>query len=90
MKGDCDFSKGKRGRVIPEPQPERAKVKITIRLDEDVVERFLPIAEQSGAIRSCIKPSSTPPYASTWMAKRRESKRRCGELSVRAQRKSVL
>ena len=43
-----DFSKGKRGRVIPEQEPERGKVKITIRLDEDIVERFLQIAEQSG------------------------------------------
>jgi uncharacterized protein (DUF4415 family) len=48
MKGDYDFSKGKRGRVIPEQQPERGKVKITIRLDEDIVERFFQIAEQSG------------------------------------------
>ncbi len=48
MKDQYDFSKGKRSRVIPEPQPERGKVKITIRLDEDIVDRFFQIAEQSG------------------------------------------
>ena len=45
-----DFSKGKRGRVTPEQQPERGKIKITIRLDEDIVERFFQIAEQSAGL----------------------------------------
>ena len=48
MKNHYDFSKGKRGRIVPEPPLEPGKVKITIRLDEDVVERFFQIAEQSG------------------------------------------
>ena len=48
MKDRDDFSKGKRGRVVPaEPEPE-GKVRITIRLDQDVVDRFLQMAEASG------------------------------------------
>ena len=48
MKNQYDFSKGKRGRVVPvEPQPE-GKVRITIRLDQDIVDRFLQSAEASG------------------------------------------
>lgn len=48
MKDKYDFSKGKRGRVVPvEPEPE-GKVRITIRLDQDLVDRFFRIAETSG------------------------------------------
>ena len=48
MKDRYDFSKGKRGRVVaPEPEPE-GKVRITIRLDQDIVDRFFQIAEASG------------------------------------------
>src|SRR5512133_568829 len=48
MKDRYDFSKGKRGRVVPaEPEPE-GKVRITIRLDQDIVERFFQMAEASG------------------------------------------
>lgn len=48
MKDQYDFRKGKRGRVVPpEPEPE-GKVRITIRLDQDVVDRFLQMAEASG------------------------------------------
>jgi uncharacterized protein (DUF4415 family) len=46
MKDRYDFSKGKRGRIRP-PEPE-GKTRITIRLDEDIVDRFLQMAEQSG------------------------------------------
>ena len=47
MKDRYDFSKGKRGRVVPvEPEPE-GKVRITIRLDQDIVDRFLHMAEAS-------------------------------------------
>jgi uncharacterized protein (DUF4415 family) len=50
MKDQYDFSKGKRGQVrAPEPEPE-GKTRITIRLDEDIVERFLRMAEQSGGL----------------------------------------
>jgi uncharacterized DUF497 family protein len=38
--GTYDFSKGKRGRVLrPEPEPV-GKARITIRLDQDIVDRF--------------------------------------------------
>jgi uncharacterized protein (DUF4415 family) len=48
MKDRYDFSKGKRGRVVqPEPEPE-GKVRITIRLDQDIVDRFMQMAEASG------------------------------------------
>jgi len=48
MKQSYDFTKGKRGRVAaPEPDP-RSKTRITIRLDEDVVDYFLREAEASG------------------------------------------
>lgn len=48
MKQRYDFSQGKRGRIAaPEPEP-RGKTRITIRLDEDVVDHFLKEAEASG------------------------------------------
>jgi uncharacterized protein (DUF4415 family) len=48
MKDRYDFSKGKRARVLPpEPEPE-GKTRITIRLDQDIVDRFFSMAEQSG------------------------------------------
>jgi uncharacterized protein (DUF4415 family) len=48
MKNSYDFSKGKRGRIAkPEPEPA-GKVKITIRLDRDVVDYFLGKADESG------------------------------------------
>lgn len=48
MKDRYDFSRGKRGRVVPpEPEPE-GKTRITIRLDQDVVDRFFRMAEESG------------------------------------------
>jgi uncharacterized protein (DUF4415 family) len=48
MKQQYDFSKGKRGRIVP-PEPEpRGKTRITIHLDEDLVDHFLQKAERSG------------------------------------------
>jgi uncharacterized protein (DUF4415 family) len=48
MKQVHDFSRGKRGRIAPkEPEP-RGKTRITIRLDEDVVDHFLKEADASG------------------------------------------
>jgi uncharacterized protein (DUF4415 family) len=48
MKQRYDFSKGKRGRIAPkEPEP-RGKTRITIRLDEDLVDYFLKEADGSG------------------------------------------
>jgi uncharacterized protein (DUF4415 family) len=48
MKQRYDFSQGKRGRIAP-PEPEsRGKTRITIRLDEDLVDHFLKESEASG------------------------------------------
>jgi uncharacterized protein (DUF4415 family) len=48
MKQQYDFSHGKRGRVAP-PEPEpRGKTRITIRLDEDIVNAFLREVDASG------------------------------------------
>ncbi len=48
MKDSYDFSKGKRGRIT-KPIPEPAgKVKITIRLDADIVDHFMAKADESG------------------------------------------
>jgi uncharacterized protein (DUF4415 family) len=48
MKSAYDFSKGKRGRTTP-PTPEPAgKTRITIRLDEDIVDAFLKESQESG------------------------------------------
>jgi uncharacterized protein (DUF4415 family) len=48
MKNRYDFSQGRRGRILP-PEPEaEGKTRITIRLDQDIVDRFLEMAEQSG------------------------------------------
>jgi uncharacterized protein (DUF4415 family) len=48
MKNRYDFSQGRRGRILPpEPEPE-GKTRITIRLDQDIVDRFFELAEQSG------------------------------------------
>jgi uncharacterized protein (DUF4415 family) len=45
MKKEYDFSKGKRGPVI---RPESNKVRITIRLDADVIAHFKSRVEQAG------------------------------------------
>ena len=50
MKKQYDFSHGKRGRVTP-PEPEpHCKTRITIRIDEDIVDVFLKEAEASGGV----------------------------------------
>jgi uncharacterized protein (DUF4415 family) len=48
MKQQYDFSKGKRGRIAPAEPELRGKTRITIRLDEDLVDHFLRQAERSG------------------------------------------
>jgi len=47
MKSSYDFSKGKRERILPAPEPP-GKTRITIRLDEDIVDAFLKEAQESG------------------------------------------
>ena len=45
MRKEYDFSKGKRGPVIPSP----GKTRITIMLDDDVIEYFRSKAEAEGS-----------------------------------------
>jgi uncharacterized protein (DUF4415 family) len=45
MKAKYDFSKGKRGAVLP---PSGKKVRITIRLDRDIIEWFRSKVEEQG------------------------------------------
>jgi uncharacterized protein (DUF4415 family) len=48
MKKRHDFSQGKRGRIVP-PAPEPlGKTRITIRLDEDILDHFLKKSGASG------------------------------------------
>jgi uncharacterized protein (DUF4415 family) len=46
MKAKYDFSKGKRGAVLP---PSGNKVRITIRLDRDIVDWFRSKVEEQGS-----------------------------------------
>jgi len=48
MKNRYDFSKGKRGRVLPPGPESEGKTRITIRLDQDILDRFFQMAEASG------------------------------------------
>jgi uncharacterized protein (DUF4415 family) len=48
MKKNYSFAKGKRGRVVNEPPLEPGKVRITIRLDEDLVDYFGALADRTG------------------------------------------
>ncbi len=45
MKQEYDFSKGKRGAVVA----QKGKTRITIYLDNDVIEEFRNCAEKSGS-----------------------------------------
>jgi len=45
MRKECDFSKGKRGAVVASP----GKTRITIMLDDDVIEHFREKAEAQGS-----------------------------------------
>jgi uncharacterized protein (DUF4415 family) len=48
MKDSYDFSKGKRGRITKPAAEPAGKVKITIRLDADIVDHFMAKADESG------------------------------------------
>lgn len=48
MKQRYDFSKGKRGKVVAKQPEPRGKTRITIRLDEELVDHFLKQADASG------------------------------------------
>ena len=45
MKKEYDFSEGKRGPILPIPP---GKTRITIRLDEDIIEWFRQQVEEAG------------------------------------------
>ncbi len=45
MKKEYDFSKGKRGPVVP---AEPGKTRVTIRLDNEIVEHFQEIVDRAG------------------------------------------
>jgi uncharacterized protein (DUF4415 family) len=48
MKQSYDFSQGKRGRILPPVSKPLGKTRITIRLDEDLVDHFLKEADSYG------------------------------------------
>jgi uncharacterized protein (DUF4415 family) len=48
MRRAHDFSSGMRGRILPPEAELRGKTRITIRLDEDLVDHFLREADASG------------------------------------------
>ena len=48
MNDHSDFSQGQRGRVVAEPPQEPGKIRITIRLDEDLIDYFGELADRSG------------------------------------------
>jgi uncharacterized protein (DUF4415 family) len=65
MRKEYDFKPAKRGAVLPSP----GKTRITIMLDDDVLEAFKVQAERSGrgyqtlvneALRNAIDPESAP------------------------------
>jgi uncharacterized protein (DUF4415 family) len=49
MKDKYDFSKGRRGALVNEEPPlEPGTVKISIRIDEDTLQRFFEMADATG------------------------------------------
>ena len=65
MKKEYDFSKGKRGAVMP----TNGKTRITIYLDDEIVRRFKATSEKTGkgyqtlineALRDCLGRSEKP------------------------------
>ena len=70
MRKEYDFSKGKRGPVIKSP----SKTRITIMLDDDVIDKFRARAEANGtgyqtaineALRAAIREDDAPLTAKT-------------------------
>jgi uncharacterized protein (DUF4415 family) len=83
MKEEYDFYQGKRGAVIPQP----GKTRITIYVDNDVLETFRQRAENSGtgyqtimnqALRDYLAQSSLPVDESTLRRVLREELQRAG------------
>jgi len=84
MKREYDFSKGERGAVVQVP---KGKTRITIRIDDDVVEWFRDQVERAGggnyqtlmniALREYIREASEP-LEKTLRRVLREELRRAG------------
>jgi uncharacterized protein (DUF4415 family) len=51
MKQEYEFGQGKRGRILAPPPEPRGKTRITIRLDEDLVDYFLKKADATGGAK---------------------------------------
>ncbi len=73
MRKEYDFSQGKRGAVLPSP----GKIRVTIMLDDDVIEAFRARAEAAGqgyqtminaALRAAIDPEAAPVTVGTLRA----------------------
>lgn len=84
MRSEYDFSKAKRGAIIASP----GKTRITIMLDNDVIDAFRKRAEKEGrgyqttindVLRSSVQADSAPVTVS---ALRRELKRALKEIAV--------
>ena len=56
MKSECDLSKGKRGAVIPAP---RGTTRITIRIDDDILDWFRNQVEATGGGNYCPESNVT-------------------------------
>ena len=84
MKDEYDFRRGKRGAVIP----QHGKTRITIYIDDDVLEAFRQRAEQQGtgyqtmmnqALREYLTLSSTPLDEATFRRVLREELQAMGQ-----------
>ena len=73
MRKEYDFSQGKQGAVLPSP----GKTRVTIMLDDDVIEAFRARADAAGqgyqtminaALRAAIDPEAAPFTVSTLRA----------------------
>lgn len=84
MKQEYDFRKGKRGAVLPAPQ---GKTRVTIRLDDDILDWFRNEVEKAGggnyqtminlALREAVS-RSREPLESTLRRVLREELKRAG------------
>lgn len=48
MEQQYNFGKGKRGLILPAEPEQRRKTRVTIYIDEDLIDHFLSEAEKSG------------------------------------------
>jgi uncharacterized protein (DUF4415 family) len=85
MKSEYDFSKGKRGAVVPVPA---GKTRVTIRLDDDVLDWFRDQVDKAGggnyqalinqALRDFMERSREPLESTLRRVIREELRRRAG------------